>query len=77
MHDFVNKNYPRGMGEEMSVFYLKQIMLGFVEIRKYRVMHRDLKPGNLFLKGNNRLVIGDFGFAKYGRDQGTSVLGRC
>jgi cell cycle serine/threonine-protein kinase CDC5/MSD2 len=28
-----------------------------------RVMHRDLKPGNLFLDGDMNIKIGDFGLA--------------
>ena len=76
MHTFVKTKYPDGLNEEMSIFYLKQIMNGFQEIRKFGVMHRDFKPNNLFLKDNNMLVIGDFGFAKHNNDFGKTLLGK-
>ena len=35
-----------------------------MELKKYSVMHRDIKLENLFVH-NNILKIGDFGFAKF------------
>lgn len=60
--------------EPTAVFYLKQIANGFQELRNYKVFHRDIKLANLFLD-NNRIVIGDFGFAKSGVDQTSTILG--
>lgn len=60
--------------EPTAVFYLKQIANGFQELRNYKVFHRDIKLANLFLD-DNRLVIGDFGFAKSGVDQTSTILG--
>lgn len=40
-------------------------MNGFQALRIRKVLHRDFKLSNLFLK-NNVLKIGDFGFAKSG-----------
>ena len=76
MQQFIRKNYPKGLNQEMSIFYLKQIMNGFMEIRRYEVMHRDFKPGNIFLKDNNTLVIGDFGFANHNKEFANSLVGR-
>jgi serine/threonine protein kinase len=64
------------MAENVAIGYLKQISIGFLELQKYEVMHRDMKPGNLFLKYNNCLVIGDFGLAKTGLDFAGSLLGK-
>ena len=41
---------------------------------KYKIIHRDLKLSNIFLKNNN-IVIGDFGFAKLGASFTHSRLG--
>ena len=35
-------------------------------------MHRDIKLENIFLKNNDQVLIGDFGFAK--RDDETNTL---
>lgn len=60
--------------EPKAVFFLKQIMSGFVELHSQKVMHRDFKLANLFLHDGN-IIIGDFGFAKAGVDMATTKLG--
>lgn len=60
--------------EPKAVFFLKQIMSGFVELHSQKVMHRDFKLANLFLHDGN-VIIGDFGFAKAGVDMATTKLG--
>ena len=60
--------------EEDAVGLLRQLMNGFVELRNHKILHRDLKLANIFMK-NNSLVIGDFGFAKMGVDSTGSMLG--
>lgn len=59
-------------GEALEV--LRQIMHGFVELRKYKVMHRDIKLSNIFLH-NDKIVIGDFGLAKTGKEMSGTKLG--
>lgn len=76
LHSYVKKYYPEGMSEEMAVSFLKQLMNGFAELRNYLVIHRDMKPANLFLMNNGLLKIGDFGFAKYGVNVANSILGK-
>ena len=49
-------------------------MIGFVELRNYNVIHRDLKLTNIFLN-KNKVVIGDFGFAKTGKNMSGTTLG--
>ena len=51
--------------EAKAVYFLKQIMNGFEELRKKKILHRDIKLENLFLH-NGEVIIGDFGFAKKG-----------
>ena len=51
-----------------------QIMNGFRELHKYKIMHRDFKLANIFLN-DDQVVIGDFGFAKSGADMATTKLG--
>lgn len=49
-------------------------MNGFKVLHKNRIMHRDVKLANMFLN-NDRVIIGDFGFAKQGVDSTKTRLG--
>lgn len=49
--------------EEEAIGFLIQILNGFRDLFKFRVMHRDLKPANILL--HDKVVkIADFGFSK-------------
>lgn len=74
LEKLLQKTAVKHLSEETSVFFLKQIANGFKELRNYKIFHRDIKLANLFLD-NNRLVIGDFGFAKCGVEMTTTYLG--
>ena len=60
--------------ERDAVFLFQQIMNGFFELRKHKILHRDFKLANIFVH-DERLIIGDFGFAKSGQDIGETRLG--
>lgn len=62
------------LGERESIYFLMQIMNGFKELHKHKIMHRDFKLANIFLNDDN-IIIGDFGFAKSGSDMATTKLG--
>lgn len=64
----------KGLGEEEAVYLLMQVMNGFKELHKNKIMHRDFKLANIFLDGD-RVVIGDFGFAKSGTEMAMTKLG--
>lgn len=49
-------------------------MNGFRALHERRIMHWDIKLANIFLN-NDTVVIGDFGFAKQGYLQTTTILG--
>lgn len=72
METHVKKNTC--LGEEESVYFLKQIMNGFRELHANKIMHRDFKLANIFLH-DDTVVIGDFGFAKSGADMASTKLG--
>ena len=60
--------------EQEAVYFLKQIMSGFMELHSKKIMHRDFKLANIFLH-KGKVVIGDFGFAKAGADMAVTKLG--
>jgi serine/threonine protein kinase len=72
MESYVKKH--QFLGENESVYFLMQIMNGFKELHKNKIMHRDFKLANIFLN-DDKLIIGDFGFAKSGVDMTTTKLG--
>lgn len=71
----IKKTYPDGkVPEAVAVKYLAQIVNGFRELTRKKIMHRDFKLANIFLD-DDRVVIGDFGFAKEGFEENTTYLG--
>jgi serine/threonine-protein kinase ULK/ATG1 len=72
IENHVKKN--QCLGEQESVYFLMQIMNGFKELHKHKIMHRDFKLANIFLNDDS-VIIGDFGFAKSGSDMATTKLG--
>ncbi|KAK0393328.1 hypothetical protein QR680_000154 [Steinernema hermaphroditum] len=69
----------RRLSEPEAVGFLYQLMSGVSYLHDKKVLHRDLKPGNLLLDKNGVLKVADFGLAcfmdeiDYGRQQ--SVCG--
>ena len=59
-----NLTFPQR--EMKCVFYLMQILNGFMALHTLRVMHRDFKPSNVHLKNDGSLVIAEFGICQLG-----------
>ena len=50
--------------EQEIINYLTQICLALNHIHKKKIIHRDLKSGNIFLTKSGLVKLGDFGIAK-------------
>ena len=50
--------------EEQILNWMVQILLGLNYIHKNGIIHRDIKPQNIYIQNNNIICIGDFGIAK-------------
>lgn len=74
LFNLIRSKPGKKLPEAEAVEFMKQIMNGFIEIRRHNVIHRDIKSENIFLKGG-RAVIGDFGLAKQGTDIAMSCVG--
>ncbi len=76
MEYFPNGDLRRRMSESLSIketlSYVDQIAHALTAVHKLGVMHRDLKPGNIMLRGDDSLALIDFGVAK--QIQGTAGL---
>ena len=51
--------------DEQKIFDITySICLGLKEIHNKNIIHRDLRPKNIFMNKNNKIKIGDFGISK-------------
>ncbi|ESO97941.1 hypothetical protein LOTGIDRAFT_103379 [Lottia gigantea] len=53
----------RGLGEDISKKFFKQIALGLRHIHQNGIVHRDMKCENILIDGNIDAKITDFGFS--------------
>lgn len=51
------------ISEKQIIDWICQILLSLEYIHSSKIVHRDIKTQNLFIK-NNRLILGDFGISK-------------
>lgn len=69
LRDLISNNLYKDENEVWRLF--RQILQGLVHIHSVNVVHRDLKPDNIFISvspdGVNNVKIGDFGLASKGQ----------
>ena len=74
LQQYLQKQKKKYLPEKKAVYFLKQIMNGFLELRKKKILHRDIKLQNIFIN-NEKIIIGDFGLSKKGVERATSLVG--
>ena len=62
------------LSEEVVLKMISQLADAFVQAESLKIMHRDIKPDNLFYTGQN-VIVGDFGSAKINLDDCNSFIG--
>jgi len=60
---YMKKKGMSVLKEEEAIFFLKQIALGFQELHRNNIVHRDFKPANCFMHDSN-CIVADLGFAR-------------
>ena len=66
LRNFINEHREskQYINESLIFYIILHICLGLKEIHDQNLIHRDLKPDNLFISGDNSIKIGDFGISK-------------
>ena len=74
MYQIINSQQP--LLVDHHKYFIYQLLRGLKFIHSAGILHRDLKPGNLMLKANCDLKIGDFGLARVANsnDETTELL---
>lgn len=62
-----------GLPSKESVRWIREACQGIARIHDYGMVHRDVKPGNLFLDKNGRVLVGDLGTASLLDAQGVTL----
>lgn len=52
-----------GVPEEQAVGWVKEACHGLARVHRHGLLHRDVKPENLFLTGSGRCLVGDLSLA--------------
>jgi serine/threonine protein kinase len=61
--------------EEQILKWMIQLLLGLSYIHKKKIIHRDIKPQNIFIINKYLICIGDFGIAKIINQTQTQTIG--
>lgn len=59
------KSKPKNLTFSRKLIILYGVAAGMQYLHRIKVLHRDLKPGNILLNDDYEPVIGDFGFSKF------------
>lgn len=54
---------PKGLGAQKTAFFLREIAKGLTYLHERGIVHRDMKPGNIFYE-DGYVKIGDYGLSK-------------
>lgn len=68
---------PKALTEPEVRYYMKQIVDSCVYLHQNKIIHRDLKLGNLFLNDDMEIKVGDFGLATKVESEGERKKTLC
>nr|XP_020745695.1 interferon-induced, double-stranded RNA-activated protein kinase isoform X1 [Odocoileus virginianus texanus]XP_020745696.1 interferon-induced, double-stranded RNA-activated protein kinase isoform X1 [Odocoileus virginianus texanus] len=65
LEQWIDKRRGKEPDKHLALEFFQQIVTGVHYIHSKDLIHRDLKPGNIFLVTMNQIKIGDFGLVTY------------
>jgi len=63
LNEFMRRRPAKRLSEPEAMFFIYDLIVALKYLHARRVIHRDLKLGNLFLDEDMRIKVGDFGLA--------------
>ena len=67
---------PRQLPEELALDITAQVLSALDAAHAQSIIHRDIKPHNIMLCDDGRVVVTDFGIAKLGDTVGATMVGK-
>jgi len=67
------KKLNKSFNSELIYNWIYEIINGIYYLHQQRIIHRDIKPNNVFLTKEVRIKIGDFGISRVFDDESTSI----
>ena len=64
LKDYINNHKSTGLDPKIVYKFTHQILMTLKKIHKKNIIHRDIKPDNIFIINENTIKIGDFGLAE-------------
>lgn len=62
-----------GLSEALALAIIYQVVDGLAEANRFKLVHRDIKPPNIFVAGDGTAKLADFGIARSTEEQRTML----
>jgi len=63
LSQYIDNNIENGLSENTILIFTYQLLKSLKKIHEHNIIHRDIKPDNIFVININSIIIGDFGLA--------------